>query len=107
MTPGGWLSRIIRLPRRPGRVRQGESDIITPRQVLTAFTSLPRVLKLVWDVQPVFTLLLALLYVVQGFVPLLTAYAGKLLLNGVFAAIRFHGAHGTGGLVIWFVALQF
>jgi ATP-binding cassette, subfamily B, bacterial len=107
MTPGGWLGRFVRLPRRPGRVKQGESDIITPRQVVTAFTSLPRVLKLVWDVQPIFTILLALLYVVQGFVPLLTAYAGKLLLNGVVAAIFARGARGTATLVIWFVALQF
>ena len=51
--------------------RRGAADA---EKIVTAFTSLPRVLRLVWDVQPAFTAALGALYIAQGFVPAATAY---------------------------------
>ena len=96
-----WISRL------GGQRLPDDGAELTPKKALTAFTSLPRVLRLVWDVNPVFTVALAALYVLQGFVPLLTAYAGKLLIDAVVAAIKVGGKHGTGTVVVWFVAAQF
>ncbi|HKV85044.1 MAG TPA: hypothetical protein VJN88_10835, partial [Ktedonobacterales bacterium] len=55
-----------RLARLGGQRLPRDGAELTPKKVLTAFTSLPRVLRLVWNVNPVFTLLLAALYVLQG-----------------------------------------
>ncbi|MBF6589245.1 MAG: ABC transporter ATP-binding protein [Ktedonobacterales bacterium] len=77
------------------------------RMVVTAFTSLPRVIRLVWEIHPTLTLLLAVLYIAQGFVPALTAYVAKLLFDDVLYAIRIHGQRGAMGLVIWLVVAQF
>ncbi len=84
-----------------------EDEGLTAEQVLTAFTSLPRVLKLVWDTHAAFTVLLGVLYVAQGFVPLLTAVVAAALLANVVRAIQAGGAHGTTTVVIWLVAAQF
>jgi ATP-binding cassette subfamily B protein len=93
-----------------GNRRNGGADDeerLTPEKVAVAFKSLPRVLKLVWDVQPVFTVLLGVLYIAQGIIPAATAYASKLLIDSVVAAVRFGGQHGTTTLVIVFVVVQF
>jgi ATP-binding cassette subfamily B protein len=103
------------IPTRPVRRRGGtgsgrrpdDIDYLTPDKVLTAFTSLPRVLRLVWNVQPVFTATLGLLYVTQGFLPTATAYVSKLLIDGVVLAIRQGGQNGTTTLIFWLVAAQF
>jgi ATP-binding cassette, subfamily B, bacterial len=84
-----------------------DDDRLTPEKVLTAFTSLPRVLKLVWSVQPAFTIILGALYLGQGFLPTATAYVSKLLIDGVVQAIAKSGANGTTTTVIWLVVLQF
>ncbi|HEY7832035.1 MAG TPA: ABC transporter ATP-binding protein [Ktedonobacterales bacterium] len=80
---------------------------MTAKKVVTAFTSLPRVLKLVWDIQPVSTVSLGVLYLAQGFLPAITAFISKLLIDGVVAAIRDGGRDGTGTFVIWMVIAQF
>ena len=103
-----WGRALLgRLARLGGQRLPDDGAELTPKKVLTAFTSLPRVLRLVWDVNPVFTLMLAILYVLQGFIPVLTAYAGKLLIDAVVAAIKVGGRNGTGAVVVWFVAAQF
>jgi ATP-binding cassette subfamily B protein len=93
--------------RRGQQKRSQDSESLTPRQVLTAFTSLPRVLKLVWRVQPASTVALGLLYLAQGIIPALTAYVSKLLIDAVVLAIREQGAQGSLNVVIWLVAAQF
>jgi ATP-binding cassette, subfamily B, bacterial len=90
-----------------GKVFGKDEDGLSFRMVVTAFTSLPRVLKLVWDISPAFTLSLAILYLLQGFVPTLTAFVAKLLIDGVLNAIRMHGQRGALTLVIWLVVAQF
>jgi len=81
--------------------------MLSPRQILTAFTSLPRVLKLVWATDAVFTVLLALLYAAQGIVPAATAVVSGQLITNVQHAIAFKGADGTMTVVIWIVVAQF
>ncbi|HEV1997353.1 MAG TPA: ABC transporter ATP-binding protein, partial [Candidatus Dormibacteraeota bacterium] len=51
------------------------------------FTALPRVFRLVWDASPKATVTLAVVTVVTGIIPALTAYMGKLLINAVVDAI--------------------
>jgi ATP-binding cassette subfamily B protein len=58
-------------------------------------------------VQPIFTVLLAVLYISQGFVPALTALVSGALINDVRLAIDAHGANGTTTVVVWIVAAQF
>jgi ATP-binding cassette subfamily B protein len=81
--------------------------MLSPRQILTAFTSLPRVLKLVWATDAVFTVLLALLYAAQGIVPAATAVVSGQLITDVQRAILAKGAGGTMTVVIWIVVAQF
>ena len=99
--------RARRTGNRGGGGQPGESDRLTFAKVMTAFASLPRVLKLVWDIQPVFTVLLALLYIAQGIVPALTAFVSASLFQAVLNAILKHGAAGTTNIVIWLVIAQF
>ena len=88
-------------------LRPGDEERLTPEKIVTAFTSLPRVLRLVWDVQPAFTAVLGALYIAQGFVPAATAFTSKLLIDAVVAAIRTGGKDGAATLVIWLVVAQF
>ena len=105
---------MAHIPFRQGPSPQGgrkervkDSDALTPEKIITAFTSLPRVLKIVWNAQPVSTLLLGLLNIAQGVVPALTAWISKLLIDAVVLAIREKGDHGSLQVVIWLVAAQF
>jgi ATP-binding cassette subfamily B protein len=97
---GGLYGYSVRPPR-------GDEDGISREKIVTAFVSVPRVLRLVWDVQPAFTVVLAVLYVAQGFVPVLTAWVSKLLIDAVVFAIRTGGARGATTLVVWLVVAQF
>ena len=106
--------RLLRLPGmfRPSRRARGTNgpggdDNLTLDKVLTAFASLPRVLKLVWDIQPFYTVALAVLYVLQGMVPALTAFVNATLFQDVVNAIRVRGANGTTNIVVWLVVAQF
>ena len=56
------------------------------------FRGLPRVLRLVWDVQPFFTVALGVLNIVQGFVPAATAWVIAQLVDAVVAASRIRAA---------------
>lgn len=80
---------------------------LTPGKIVSAFKSLPRVIGLVWRVQPAFTVVLGVLYILQGFVPALTAYVNAALLSAVIHAIAAHGEAGTTTFVIWLVVAQF
>ncbi len=101
------FSRSRQAPKKEGQARADDSDMLTPRMVLTAFTSLPRVLKLVWRIQPSSTIALGALYLIQGIIPTLTAYISKLLIDAVVLAIREQGSQGSLTVVIWLVGAQF
>jgi ATP-binding cassette subfamily B protein len=87
----------------------GEDDRerLSLKTIRGAFASLPRVLKLVWDVQPTFTIALGALYLLQGLIPALTAYVTGMTVQAVYIALRHHGADGTTTIVIWLVVAQF
>ncbi len=85
----------------------GEEDRLTPKKVFTALASLPRVLRLVWRISPIFTVLLGVLYILQGFLPAATAFIAGTLVDAVVHAIQFRGANGTTTVVVWLVVAQF
>ena len=62
------------------------------KQVSGAFTSLPRVLKLVWDTSVLFTIMLGILNILQGFTPAFSVWITNLVINGVVEGIRIHSA---------------
>jgi ATP-binding cassette, subfamily B, bacterial len=69
-------------------IRRGVSDNFSWKQVPEAFTSLPRVLKLVWDTSKVLTLLMGLLSILQGFTPAISLWITNLVINAVIEGIR-------------------
>jgi ATP-binding cassette subfamily B protein len=104
---GRTASRHNSMPKGERKERAKDSDALTPEKIITAFTSLPRVLKIVWNAQPISTLLLGLLNIAQGVVPALTAWVSKLLIDAVVLAIREKGEQGSLQVVIWLVVAQF
>src|SRR5262245_16526721 len=93
--------------RNQGAFTSDDEDRLTWEKVMGAFRGLPRVLKLVWDVQPFYTGALGALNIAQGLVPAATAWVSAQLINAVVAAITHQGGDGTTALVIWFVFAQF
>jgi len=76
-----------------------KEDALSFQKVITAFTSLPRVLRLVWNIHPGFTISLGILYVIQGFLPAITAIVTSLLIDAV--------RNGHLQAVVWFVVALF
>jgi ATP-binding cassette subfamily B protein len=92
----------------PFRTRQrAKGDNLTRQKIAVAFTSMPRVLKLVWNIQPFFTAVLGLLYVLQGFLPTLTAGVTALLIDAIVQGVRTGGGSAAINRVIWLVIAQF
>ncbi len=101
--------RLLGLLRRLGNtgLPDEDGDRLTLKKIGTAFASLPRVLGLVYRIQPFFTVALGALYILQGFLPALTAFISAQLIQGVVTAITLHGGKGSETLVIWLVVAQF
>ncbi|MDQ6660295.1 MAG: ABC transporter ATP-binding protein/permease, partial [Chloroflexota bacterium] len=72
------------------------------RNVFESFTSLPRVIRLVWSANARFTILLGLISIVRGFIPAVTVSITRLLIDSVVTAIRTHNVTA----VWWVVGLQ-
>jgi ATP-binding cassette, subfamily B, bacterial len=87
--------------------RRINPDGLSRQKVAAAFASMPRVLKLVWNIQPVYTVLLAILNILQGFLPTLTAGVTALLIDAVTRPFLHGGTGGSVSLVIWLVVAQF
>src|SRR5579871_4211518 len=96
--------RLLGLLRRLGNagLPDEDGDRLTLKKIGTAFASLPRVLGLVYRIQPFFTIALGALYILQGFLPALTAFISAQLIQSVVNAITVHGGNGSGMLVVWF-----
>ena len=60
------------------------------KQVIGAFTSLPRVLRLVWSTSAMLTILLGILNLFQGFTPALSVWITGLVIDSVVLGIRIH-----------------
>src|SRR5690348_7160014 len=82
---------------------KGEEDRLTPRKVFTALASLLRVMRLVWRISRFFTVVLGVLYILQGFLPAITAFIAGAMIDAVVRAIQLRGANGTTTAVIWLV----
>lgn len=70
--------------------QRDSNDGFSWKQVTGAFSSLPRVGRLVWSTSPLFTILLGLLSVLQGFTPAASVWITKLVIDGVVRAIMIH-----------------
>ncbi len=77
--------RLFGLLRRLGNagLPDEDGDRLTLKKIGTAFASLPRVLGLVYRIQPFFTVALGVLYILQGFLPALTAFISAQLIQSV------------------------
>jgi ATP-binding cassette subfamily B protein len=65
---------------------------------------LPKVTRLTWQASPWLTVAIAVVTLVSGLLPTVTAYAAKLLLDSVVAAIA---GHGTKGAIVGVALFQF
>ncbi len=74
------------------------------KMVFGAFTSLPRVLRLVWATHAFYTFSLGLITVLRGFSPAASAWVTKLLIDSVINALP--PKNGPVSDVIWLVLLQ-
>lgn len=91
--------------RKPGKgSKYSTEDGFKLGMVLSAFSSLPRVLKLVWSTHAFFTVSLATITLLRGFMPAASAWITKLVIDSVVAALPPRSASVSN--VIWFVLLQ-
>ena len=84
--------------------RVNSEDGFSMRMVFGAFSSLPRVLKLVWSTHAVYTFCLGLITVLRGFTPAASAWVTKLVIDSVIDAIP--PRTGPVSTVVWLVLLQ-
>ena len=84
------------------RNRNPDEDGFNLRQVPIAFASIPRVMKLVLSASALFTVLMGILSILQGFMPALSIEITRLVVASVESGIRIHSINP-----IWFpVGLQ-
>jgi ATP-binding cassette, subfamily B, bacterial len=93
------------IPIHPGastRAERANAEKFSFNQVTGAFASLPRVMSLVWSTSALFTALLGILSLLQGFSPALSVWITGLVIDSVVAGIRLHSPNP-----IWFpIGLQ-
>ncbi len=89
-------------PGASGKGRRGSEERLSMKQVVGAFTSLPRVLRLVWSTSALLTIGMGILSLLQGFTPALSVWITGLVIDSVVTGIRIHSTSP-----IWFpVGLQ-
>lgn len=103
MPPDHMMVTRAGSPGRGSGGRKRNEDGFDFRMIFQAFTSLPRVSKLVWSTQPFYTLALGLINIARGFSPALSAWVTKLVIDSVVNAVSQKGDVST---VIWLVLLQ-
>src|SRR5690349_10735392 len=70
------------------------------RERIDALRYVPRLLAMVWDTHRGFTIAMAALRLVRAFIPIVTLWIGKLIVDGVVSAQRTGGTwRSVGGLV--------
>ena len=93
------------IPIHPGasaRAERANAEKFSMKQIMGAFASLPRVMRLVWSTSALFTALLGILSLLQGFAPALRVWTTGLVIDSVVAGIRLHSPNP-----IWFpIGLQ-
>ena len=81
------MNQRVNFMRGPG---QRTEEKFSFRKVPGAFTSLPRVLRLVWSTSALLTTFLGLLNLAQGFVPAISVSITALVIDSVIRAINIH-----------------
>ena len=81
VSPGGRRGRQAEQPGKPG-------EKPSFRERMDALRYVPRLLALVWETHRGFTVAMAALRLVRAFVPIVTLWIGKLIIDGVVAAQR-------------------
>ncbi len=71
-----------------GKGKKSSKEGFAISQVFEAFTSLPRVLKLVWNTHAGFTLTMGILSLIRGFTPAISIWITKLVIDSVVSAIK-------------------
>src|SRR5437588_9249976 len=93
------------IPIHPGasaRAERANAEKFSIKQITGAFSSLPRVIRLVWSTSALFTAMLGILSLLQGFAPALSVWTTGLVIDSVVAGIRLHSPNP-----IWFpIGLQ-
>jgi hypothetical protein len=74
----------------PQHELQSKDEGFKLRRIFEAFTSLPRVLRLVWSTHACFTAMLILLNVAQGFMPAITVLIARSVIDSVVYGIIHH-----------------
>jgi ATP-binding cassette subfamily B protein len=93
VSPGSRRNRRADPPGKPG-------EKPSFRERMDALRYVPRLLAMVWDTHRGFTVAMAALRLVRAFIPIITLWIGKLIIDGVVAAQRNGGTwRSVGGLV--------
>jgi ATP-binding cassette, subfamily B, bacterial len=98
-----FMREEIRIhPGASGRKGRGSEERLSMKQVVGAFTSLPRVLRLVWSTSALLTISMGILSLLQGFTPALSVWITGFVIDSVVLGIQKHSTNP-----IWFpVGLQ-
>ncbi len=70
--------------------KEQEREDFSLKQVIGAFTGLPRVLRLVWSTSSLLTITMGLLSLLQGFTPAISVLITKMVIDSVVLGFRIH-----------------
>jgi len=90
VSPGGRRGRRAEQAGKPG-------EKPSFRERMDALRYVPRLLAMVWDTHRGFTVAMAALRLVRAFVPIVTLWIGKLIIDGVVSAQRTGGTWRSVG----------
>src|SRR5437660_1839355 len=94
--------QIQSMPGAAGRGPRSQNQSFNIKQIAGAMKSLPRVLRLVWSTNALFTTWMGILSLLQGFTPAISVWISGLVIDSVVLGIRIHSPSP-----IWFpVGLQ-
>src|SRR5436309_11165939 len=82
--------QIQSMPGAAGRGPRSQNQSFSIKQIAGAMRSLPRVLRLVWSTNALFTTLMGLLSLLQGFTPAASVWISGLVIDSVVLGIRIH-----------------
>lgn len=77
-----------------------------PRKLVHSLAYMPRILELVWQTHPSRTLALVILTVVQGLLPMVNVWIGKLIIDGIVQAIGSQDAGRDLSGVFYLVGIE-
>src|SRR5262245_32164625 len=88
---------------RPPRSPLARSEQVSWRERFEALKNVPPLLKMVWETHRGYAAAIIALRLVRALIPLAVLWVGKLIIDGVVAAIA---AHGAGTPVEWRMLIE-